>query len=302
MAAFASSVACFHPWTAWPAKKGLTQQSSLATGPQLTLPCGQCIGCRVDRQQSWVIRCLLENKFHDKSCFVTLTYAPEHLPENNQLRFRDLQLFMKRLRKKYGSGIRFFACGEYGDQFSRPHFHAILFGVDFSSDYEPVARRRDNVIYTSPSLLNLWGKGHVSIGATTMQTIRYVAAYCVKKITGKAAEEAYTAINPFTGEVFRLKAPFVTMSRRPGLGHKWFEQFKGDIFPSDFIHAFGRKWPVPAYFVRQYWEDEVHDIKTTRQANAAKHHRNNTPERLAAREESALYRQKRRTRELEDES
>jgi len=99
------------------------------------LPCRQCIGCRLEYSRQWAIRCLHEASLYDENCYITLTYDDQKLPESydikNGLDLSHFQLFMKRLRKKYGAKIRFFHCGEYGEDRGRPHFHACIFNHDF---------------------------------------------------------------------------------------------------------------------------------------------------------------------------
>jgi hypothetical protein len=197
-------MACFCPLTAYASAPVYGQKRKVSfvlrdfkggcRPSEIKLPCGQCSGCRLQRSQHWAIRCMHELDDHQSSCFLTLTYAPEHLPKDGSLQPRDFVLFMKRLRKKYGAGIRFFHCGEYGDKLMRPHHHAIIFGFDFSdketfrirkgTSYS-VAIDRDVTYYTSPSLTALWGKGHCLIGQVTYQSIAYVARYILKKVNGK---------------------------------------------------------------------------------------------------------------------
>jgi hypothetical protein len=97
----------------------------------LELPCGQCIGCRLERSRQWAMRCLHESSLYDRNAFVTLTYDDEHLPPGGSLNYPDFQRFMKRLRKNSKSPIRFYMGGEYGESTLRPHFHVCLFGYDF---------------------------------------------------------------------------------------------------------------------------------------------------------------------------
>jgi len=134
-------------------------------------PCGQCMPCRINRRRLWSNRILLESCKHEKSAFLTLTYAPEFLPENGSLQPRHLQLFLKRLRKELSPHkIRFFAVGEYGDQTWRPHYHLAVFGIDaFSTD---IVRR-------------CWGMGHVMVGDLSRASAAYIAQYCTKKLTSK---------------------------------------------------------------------------------------------------------------------
>lgn len=85
----------------------------------IELPCGKCDECRYKHAKMWANRCYLESKYHKKSCYITLSYNPENLPQGRTLVKTDLQKFWKRLRKylsarEGGEGIKYFACGEYG--------------------------------------------------------------------------------------------------------------------------------------------------------------------------------------------
>ena len=118
--------------------------------------------------------------------FITLTYDNEHLPEHNTLVKKDFQDFMKRLRKKKKAStknpIRFFHCGEYGEQFGRPHYHAILFNTNFR-DRETLNAKGTKGLTTSETLNKLWGKGHTSIGDVTFESAAYVAGYVQQQPT-----------------------------------------------------------------------------------------------------------------------
>ena len=130
-------MACFRPLTAYKFKSGdivfdFHIHEEHLVEEMLKLPCGKCIGCRLARSREWAIRCVHEASLHEHNCFITLTYDDDHLPMNNSLDLRDFQLFMKRLRFKFGNGIRYYHCGEYGDNYRRPHYHACLFNFDFA--------------------------------------------------------------------------------------------------------------------------------------------------------------------------
>ena len=104
-------MACFHPLKAFRTADGeiIFNSHRRDTVADLTLPCGQCVGCRLERSRQWAIRCVHEASLHQDNCFITLTYAPEHLPSDNSLHYRDFQLFMKRLRKRFPDlKIRFY--------------------------------------------------------------------------------------------------------------------------------------------------------------------------------------------------
>ncbi|MEO5355656.1 MAG: hypothetical protein H7835_21005, partial [Magnetococcus sp. XQGC-1] len=93
---------------------------------------GQCVGCRLERSRQWAIRVMHEASQHEHNCFITLTYNDDNLPANGSLNYRHFQNFMKRLRKYYVEfTVRFYMCGEYGENFARPHYHACIFAIMF---------------------------------------------------------------------------------------------------------------------------------------------------------------------------
>lgn len=256
----------------------------------VTLPCGQCVGCRLERSRQWAMRCYHEASLFEHNCFITLTFNSQHLPEDMSLDVRDWQLFMKKLRKKYGSGIRFFHCGEYGSHKGRPHYHACLFNFDFP-DKKLWQIKNGYPLYRSPSLEELWPYGYSTIGEVTFESAAYVARYIMKKITGEAAEEHYQYVDPETGEIFDRKPEYTTMSRRPGIGKKWFEQFASDVYPSDFVVVNGKKLKPPKYYDGLFEvedPDAFNKIKGERRKSAKQHIDNNTPERLIIRERVQL--------------
>lgn len=203
----------------------------------ITVPCGQCIGCRLERSRQWAIRCVHEASLYDENCFVTLTYDNAHLPDDGSLDKTHFQKFMKRLRKYYGNyRLRYFHCGEYGERFARPHYHLCIFGFDFP-DKELWKETSGGKLYISDTLNEIWGKGYCVLGDVTFESAAYVARYITKKITGDKADEHY--VDKKTG-VLRLPE-YITMSRRPGIGSDWYSKYSTDAFPSDFIVIRGKK-------------------------------------------------------------
>lgn len=183
-----------------------------------------------------------ENKLHDRSSFLTLTYSDEHLPRlpsgRPTLVLEDVQLFLKRLRKHFAPHpLRFFQCGEYGETTERPHHHMILFGEDFCKDRYPVENARSgSPQFMSPTLTQIWGKGRCTISEVSFESAAYVARYCLKKITGKGSRFHYAGRKP----------EFVTMSRNPGIASGYFEEFKDDVYPHDeIVPAPGRPASLP---------------------------------------------------------
>lgn len=255
------------------------------------IPCGQCVGCRLERSRQWAIRCIHEASLYEDNCFITLTYSPDHLPEGGTLVKAHYQKFMKRLRKMFpGRTIRYFHCGEYGDQNARPHYHACLFNFDFSD--KQLWKQRDGIrLYTSPTLEKLWPYGFSTIGDVTFESAAYVARYIMKKVTGKNAASHYQSVDADTGEVTPIISEYVTMSRRPGIAAKWFEKYSSDVYPSDFIVVNGKKMKPPKFYdtlLERMHEDAYTDIKTARILQSKMHSDNQTPERLHVREQVKL--------------
>lgn len=254
------------------------------------IPCHQCMGCRIDRNSDWSLRLMQENKFHACSCFLTITYAPEFLPEHGTLVKRDVQLFMKRLRKHYPNAqIRYYLCGEYGDKNGRPHYHAIVFGVDFSEDRRPHSKNAwGDQLYSSATLDKLWGKGNCQIGKVEPSSCRYVAGYIFKKVNGKRAEEHYRRVDPVTGETWTLLPEFSLMSSRPGLGYRHYAAYGNQMYLRGSCIVNGVQVPIPKYYDRKLGQDDplrLESIKTGRFEDAQKRKAENTPERLAVKAE-----------------
>lgn len=222
------------------------------------------MGCRVARAQAWALRCVHESTLHARNCFITLTYSPQQLPADGSLKVEDTQFFWKRLRKRLGSStpIRFFLCGEYGPQTFRPHYHALVFGYDFYKDRITLKKRSEQALYTSKLLADTWQKGFVSIGPLDYKTAAYTARYCMKKINGDLAVSHYSRTDPITGETWQVRPEFMTCSK--GIGKQWFEKWKEDVFPDDFIIQEGKKRPVPKYYLDQLPEEDQLTIKAKR--------------------------------------
>ena len=117
---------CFGPLTAYRPRRAqggklVFDKRKSETGIKIQIPCGQCAGCRLDYSKQWAIRFMHEKQMHEFSSFLTLTYSDENLPDGNSLCMRDYVLFLKKLRRRFGNGLRFGGCGEYGDHTLRPH-------------------------------------------------------------------------------------------------------------------------------------------------------------------------------------
>jgi len=284
---------CYHPIKGFRPLSNLDGgrlvfNSAKALNPNnpVSIPCGNCIGCRVDRSREWAVRCQHEASMHEANCFITLTYADEHLPEDYSVHVRTFQLFMKKLRNNVpDTKIRFFACGEYGDLNLRPHYHALLFNHDWSDKILFQKTQSDSLLYTSELLSSLWPHGFATSGDVTYQSAAYVARYVMKKINGERAADHYQRIHPITGKLVKVEPEFCVQSRRPGIGAAWFDKYKGDAFPSDFIIVDGKQHPVPKFYAKKLAEEELTTVKRTRKKNALPRKKDATPERLRVREE-----------------
>lgn len=221
----------------------------------MSVPCARCIGCRTDRASEWARRCVHEAAEWDKNCFLTLTYSESHLPRLGHLVPTDLQLFFKRLRQftvrhpdiiagDRSKGIRFFACGEYGDIRDRPHYHALLFNCFFNDQV-----RVGEALFESPSVSSLWEFGKHRIGECNVRSANYVAQYSLKKQYGAAAMED-TDVDFETGEVVVRPQPFLRMSLRPGIGAGWLSRFAGDL-SQGYLVVDGKKCRIPRAYVER---------------------------------------------------
>lgn len=303
---------CYHPRKAWysrdvnpSGKRSLVFDAAKGIGFPIEIPCRCCIGCKLDQAQQWATR-LMHHKTAEplRPCaFITCTYAPEHLPERGVLQPRDMDLFWKKLRKHCpGIKIQYLYCGEYGDHpdaqsfadhqgeiTGRPHYHAVVYGVDFREDRRFYKKNKQgDRLYKSKTLDRLWGKGMCIIGDVTQQSCEYVTRYCLKKINGHQALEHYARIDPVTGEWYLLPREFIRMSRRPGLGKVFYDKYHTSFQQRDSVIVKGHEQKLPAYYDRlQGREDEsaLERVKLKRQRKAAKRKAESTPERLAVREE-----------------
>lgn len=330
---------CFRPRKGWYGKFAgangklpLVFNRSEAVNPEhvLKLPCNACLGCRRQRQAEWALRAYHEGKMHERKCALTLTYSDEHLPSDWSVHVEHLQAFNHRLRKyldrSHGVRMRLAACGEYGRKHSRPHYHELVYGFDFAGDRVFQRKSRGGTpLYSSPALTDLWGQGDALIGKADYAACAYVMGYCVEKYN-KELREPYDAerhgdridadgvvhagaprrrllVHPVTGQELLVAPEFFVTSRRPGLGATWFEKFKTDAFPSDFLIADGKKVSVPSFYFRRLQaeaEAEALRISRGRKLKAAAPSRkwNSTPARLKVREEIAADRAKRRVEGL----
>lgn len=265
-------MACAQPVEAWRATTGgplfFTKPRDGHYYEPIKVPCGYCVLCRTEQARQWAARISHEALLHDESCFVTLTYDDANLPEWGSLNYEHLQLFWKRLRKHLNKKrIRYYAVGEYGDKSNRPHYHACIFGHAFTHQ-RTILRTEPYLLWTHGDLELAWGYGHVSVGALTTQTASYTASYVLKQ---QARGKRYCRIEEETGELVALVQPRAFMSRKPGIGHGWYEQFKRNTYDNDHIVINASIGKPPKYYdnkLRQEDEQKYERIKTKRREHA----------------------------------
>lgn len=295
-------MSCYYPLRAFKTSGGDVVFNELGRydiAAQLTLPCGQCIGCRLERSRQWAMRCLHEASLHPDNAFLTLTYDDANIPTTGSLFYEDYQLFMKRLRK-HAEPIkpRFYMCGEYGEETGRPHYHACVFAFNFPDRVLLKTTKAGSKIYTSETLQRLWPYGLSSIGDVNFDSAAYVARYCMSKVTGPDSKYHYrrhsTEVDDIhldleTGEIYthELVPEFNRMSLKPGIGATWFEKFRADVYPHDYVIINGKEVKPPKYYDKLYSRtrpDDAEYVQHLRELSARARYEDNTPERLAAKE------------------
>lgn len=258
-------------------------QTAERTEP-LTVPCGRCIGCRLERSRQWAIRCMHEAQMHESNRFVTLTYRDEELiyggNEKGILYPRHLTLFFKRLRKRFGPGLRYFACGEYGEQLGRPHYHAIIFGLNLPDEVYHTTKN-GNRLNSSCMLDSIWSHGDCIIGDVSFESAAYVARYVMKKHLGKDAK--YYKEHGIEPEFVRMSRGGRGKDGLGGIGKSWYQKYKSDVFPRDFVVVRqGVKCKPPKFYSNLFKKEDalkMDDISLKRFDDYVKQMADNTPAR-----------------------
>lgn len=233
---------------------------------ELSIPCGKCVGCFLDRSRQWAMRCMHEASLYERNSAVTLTFSGEGLSRvcpTGSLSRSVFSLFMKRLRKAaLHDGIKFFHAAEYGGKNFRPHHHALLFNCDFDDKVPFFKTAAGSQQYTSAALTELWGHGHATVGDLNFKSAAYVARYCLKKAEGQVLPA-------------NLEPEFCSMSRGGrtgrGVGFNWYQRYKNDCFPSDYLIVNGSKVKPPRYYERLLSQERpefLERIKEKRLAHA----------------------------------
>lgn len=276
-----------------------------------TVPCGSCKSCRIAKSREVAIRCeheiLMMTQAGRKSCSITLTYAPDHLPEHGFLCHSDVVGFIKRLRRRisdqdnrfyepgFGSHIpleeryvlRYYGCGEYGESFKRPHYHLIFFGYVPPDLVFHKYSKKGSRLFQSAFLADVWGLGFVSVGEANFQSCAYAARYVMKKITGDLAKDHYFShIDGETGEAIFFPREYPMYPHGKGLGRDFYDSYFSDMFPVGTVRgANGKAFPTPKYYneiFKKESPEEYEKMKRRRQEALSRTRDNRAPERLIA--------------------
>lgn len=248
---------CNYPVSAWKSatvnpsgRRSLVfkKDRSLQGSPEYKVPCQMCTGCRMERARQWAMRCMHEKRLHSESAFLTLTYRPENLPclANGRATLvkRDLQLFLKRLRYERQSGLRFFACGEYGETTQRPHYHVLMLNTSFPDMKYWKQSPGGKNLYVSAELDGVWTHGDCSIGEVEFESCCYVAGYIMKKQIAKTEENKARIEAHYAGR----EVEFCTMSLKPGIGAGYYEKYRNEVCKHDTVVIRGVECSVPKYY------------------------------------------------------
>lgn len=200
-------------------------------------PCGQCLACRINARRVWVGRLMLEAQHHEHSFFSTFTY--EEAPKHGSLVKEHISSTFHRLRKLAAGrskAVRFFAVGEYGDQLSRPHYHAAVFGLS-AQESELITRAWHGLRDSEHGAV----AGFCYHGSLTPDSASYIAGYVTKKLTNKD--------DPVVAARLGEREPeFAVMSRRPGIGMIALESFIAALNTSAGALYMARFGDVPIAF------------------------------------------------------
>lgn len=271
---------CYRPIQAFKAAGGgvtFSPKGGYVDLAKLNLPCGQCIGCRLERSRQWAVRCMHEASQHLANCFVTLTYKTP--PPGGSLDRQAFPRFIKALRKRHPElRLKYFHCGEYGELLGRPHYHGLIFGYAFPDKTLWRTSSQGNPQFRSAELEKLWPHGFAMLAALTFETAAYTARYCTKKINGDAAADHYKGREP----------EFMSCSK--GIGERWLARYGAETYRDDAVVINGHQAKPPRYYDKKWSAAEPTrwrsiELRRISSASTLKQKWNRTPERLAVREE-----------------
>lgn len=246
------------------------------------VPCGQCLDCRLSRARSWATRCTHEASRWKNSSFITLTYR-----ENpGTLCPIDARNFIRNLRTNIGPNFKYFLVGEYGENFSRPHYHALIFGYDFGfSEYQQKSFKYSNSnlfslanikesfhtsdltvlentsALASQQLSDIWGYGFASVGELTFDSAMYCSQYATKKLTGAAKSK------------YQGRYPEFHRQSRNAIGKEYAIQYADEIISNNQVMSNGIQQPIPPYYLKLFEKlgKNLDELRATREEFSSSH-------------------------------
>jgi len=229
------------------------------------LPCGKCPYCLSRRANNWVFRCIQEAKIATCSTWVTLTYENPSITPNGFMTVQKstFQKFMKRLRKSYPKDhpkIKYFACGEYGDETERPHYHAVIFNADPESIEKAWQGSYIHVCETTGDIQEI-KLGICHFDEVNENTVMYTAKYMMKakKVPKFKADDRNKEFQLFSkGLGSNYLSPDVL---------RWHQEDPERLF----VTVSGFKKALPRYFRLQIYNEEQRE----QQAQLAQEKANN---------------------------
>lgn len=233
-----------------------SQKQSSREFPTFQLPCGKCIACRLESARQTAVRCVHEASLYKNNSFITLTYDDEHLGDG-RLRYRDFQLFVKRLREEVrcsdeqeNKRISVFVTGEYGDRRKRPHWHALVFNWRPRDCVAKYTNERGDKVFGSATLDRLWSMGITEVGGVTFESAGYVARYASKKLA-----HGDDGTHDFE--------PVSRRSTKNAIGKGWIERYWRDCFSHGYlvINSKGKfvQCGIPRYYEKWLKKNLPHE-------------------------------------------
>lgn len=216
------------------------------------IPCQHCWACKLNYASQWATRIMVECLQSEHNYFITFTYDDIHIPIPSETEYNgqtyvndgtwlgslypeDISKFINSLRKyferKSHTGIKYFYAGEYGETTKRPHYHMILMNcpLDLTQFYDFHIDERGKEHWKSHEIERYWDEGMIDIGEVEYASAAYVARYCMKKITDEPDKTLYFENG--------MQPEFIRMSRRPGIGSKYFDENMETIYKDDKLYV-----------------------------------------------------------------
>jgi hypothetical protein len=215
------------------------------------IPCRKCWACQLNYSAEWATRILLEAKETPGfNFFITLTYDDLHLPIAEKIETEDevyyndgtwggtiyedhVYTFINSIRQKFHrkpynyDGIKYFFCSEYGETTGRPHYHVILLHcpIDIRYFYDCHVDTNFKAHWKSTELEKYWDKGIIDVAELEWSCAAYVARYCTKKISYDKDPSVYFKQGKMPERIHMSK----------GIGFKWYQEHKDEIYKNDEI-------------------------------------------------------------------